>query len=140
MAGNAGGGGAVGATFMLLRPLLQRYVVDRDEIPPEQINQLTRRRYICEKLTSLIIVLCCCLTLLVVGIIKIEQVQNMLFNSGSDSDSNSNNTDTSNDDDDNNNGNGNRKSILEMIFCNVKSIANQLLLEQRNHNNTNIIL
>jgi hypothetical protein len=99
----ADGGG--GGLFMMLRPIIQRTIAGR-ELPPEQLNQMTRGRYMCEKVTSLIVVFLFCITLLTVGVIKIEQVQEILF--------------------------AGNQSILEKILCKVKSITSRL--EQQSAN------
>jgi hypothetical protein len=88
-----------GVTMMVLRPIFQRYIAGR-ELPPEQLNHMTRGRYMCEKMTSLIVVFLFCLTLLTVGLIKIEQVQEILF--------------------------AENQSMLEKILCKIKSITTRL--------------
>ena len=44
-------------------------------IPPEQdVTQMSRRRFLCEKTVSLIIVFVCCLTLSITTLVKLEEI------------------------------------------------------------------
>jgi hypothetical protein len=94
-------GGPVNGFNILLRQLIQRFVAGGGEVPPEQIGQLSRNRYMCEKTCSLLVVVLFCVTLVTVGVIKIEHVQEMFFSGGN-------------------------QSLLEKIFCNVRNMTKRL--------------
>jgi len=57
----------------------QDYTDGGNQTPPEQLAQLSKSRYFCEKTMSLIALFVTCATLLIVGLIKIEDVQTALF-------------------------------------------------------------
>lgn len=70
---------AEAATFVTpLSQLVGRYV--GRSVPPEQdTSQMSGRRFLCEKSIGLAIVFICCLTLTATTIIKLDRVQEMLF-------------------------------------------------------------
>lgn len=66
-----------------VRPLTS--ILDRAgrELPPEQAASLSKKRYCCEKTTALVIAILTCLTLLTVALVKVEHLQEVLFNPAS---------------------------------------------------------